>query len=77
MPHVLLQQAHLIDSEVTRAWVVSVHTVETFLGTVAKESPVSSDIRAFGAVICCCVVGLTADMAADVVSGVVALISHV
>jgi hypothetical protein len=77
VPHVLLQWARLIDSEVTRAWAVSVHTVETFLGTVTKESPVSSDIRAFGVVICCCVVGLTADMAADVVGGAVALISHV
>jgi hypothetical protein len=75
--HVLLQQARLVDSEVTCAWAVSVHTVETFLGTVAKESPVSSDIRAFGAVICCCVVGLTTDMAADVVGGAVALISRV
>jgi hypothetical protein len=75
--HVLLQRAHLVNSEVTCAWAVSVHTVETFLGTVTKGSPVSSDIRAFGAVICCYVVGLTADMAADIVGGAVALISHV
>ena len=73
--HIFLQRAHLVNGEVSCAWAVSIYTIKAFLGAVAKEPPMSPYIGAFGTMIRCGVTGLTADVAADIVSRAAAFVS--
>ena len=77
MPHVLLQRACLINSEMSRSWAVSINAVKTFLRAIAEESSMLADIGAFCAVFRGGVTRLAADVAANIIRGAAALVGCV